>query len=109
MINRAVIWTLIAFISFAGIALGGYDLSGSEKAESLSTSSSALQGIEAGAGALAGAEIPQMTATAAGTEQAFSTTQTPTNTELLTLLPFDAEASQSTHVFFKGSYLRPMD
>ena len=70
MINRAVIWTLIAFISFAGIALGGYDLSGSEKAESLSTSSSALQGIEAGAGALAGAEIPQMTATAAGTEQA---------------------------------------
>jgi len=105
MINRAVIWTLIALFLFAGIASGGYDLSGSEKAESLSTSSSALQGIEANVGALAGAEIPQMTATAAGTEQAFSTTQTPTNTELLTLLPFDAEASQSTHVFFKGSYL----
>ncbi len=105
MINRTIIWTLIALSLFAGIASGGYDLSGSEKAESLSTSSPTLQGSVAGSGALAGEEIPQMTATAAGTEQAFSTTQTPTNTELLTLQPFDVEASQSTQVFFKGSYL----
>lgn len=93
MINRAVIWTLIAFISFAGIALGGYDLSEAKKQRALALPAPPCRELRL-APALVGAEIPQMTATAAGTEQAFSTTQTPTNTELLTLLPFDAEASQ---------------
>ena len=103
--NRNLIWTLLALFLLTGIALGGYDLSVNEKAENLSISSSALQGLEADAGTLATAEVPQMIAAEGGTEQAFYTTQTPTKTELNTLLPFDAKASPSTHVFFKGSYL----
>lgn len=105
MINRTYIWTLIALFLSAGIALGGYDLSGSEKAEKLSISSSALQGLEVDAETLAAAQVPQMIATEAGTEQAFYTTQTPTKNELKTLLPFDIDVSPVTHVFFKGSYL----
>ena len=105
MINRTFIGTFIILFLLTGIALGGYDLSGSEKAENLSISTSALQGLEADADALAAAEVPQLTATDAGTEQAFHTTQTPTKAELNTLLPFDVDVSSSTHVFFKGSYL----
>ncbi len=106
MINRTFVWTMIALFLFTGMALGGYDLSGSAGAENLSIASSILPSLEADAGTtLAGAEAPQMTATEPGTELAFYTTQAPTKADLKTLLPFNAEVSPSTYFFYRGNYL----
>jgi hypothetical protein len=97
---------LITVFFFTGIALGGYDLSGTTGTENLTAADPIVQSLETDTGsALANAMAPQVSATESGTEIAFYTTQSPTKTELKGLMPFNAQSSPSTYVFYKGSYL----
>ncbi len=106
MTNRNFVWILITFFFFIGIALGGYDISGSTGTENLTAANPIVQSLETDTGsALANAMAPHAPATASGTEIAFYTTQSPTKTELNGLNPFNAQSSPSTYVFYKGNYL----
>ena len=106
MITRTIILTLITLFIFTGIALGGYDLSGSAGAEKLSMSDSTVQSLESDTGSvLTNSMAPQVPATESGTEIAFYKTQSPTKTELKGLTPFNVQSNPSTYVFYKGSYL----
>jgi hypothetical protein len=104
--NRNFVWILTTVFFLMGIALGGYDLSGSTGTENLTAANPIVQSLETDTGsALANAMAPQAPATESGTEIAFYTTQSPTKTELKGLMPFNAQSSPSTYVFYKGSYL----
>ena len=103
MTNRNFVWILIIFFFFIGIALGGYDLSGTTGTENLTAADPIVQSLETDTGsALANAMAPQVSATDSGTEIAFYTTQSPTKTELKGLMPFNVQSSPSTYVFYKG-------
>ena len=107
MTNRTLILTLITLFIFTGIALGGYDLAGSAGAEKLSMSDSIVQSLETDTGsAIADAMAPQVPATQPGSQQlALYISQTPIETDLQGLMPFNVKVSPSTNVFYKGSYL----
>ncbi len=106
MANRTFIWTLITLFFFTGIALGGYDLSGSTGAENLTADNPTVQSLETDTGnALADAMAPQVTAAQPGTQLALYVSQTPVKTDLEGLMPFNVEVSPSINVFYKGTYL----
>ena len=107
MTNRTFILTLITLFVFTGIALGGYDLSGSTGSENLSMSDSTVQILETDTGsALSDAMAPQVPATQPGSQQlALYTSQTPIKKDLNGLVPFNIKVSPPTNVFYKGTYL----
>jgi hypothetical protein len=105
--NRTFIWTLITLFFFTGIALGGYDLSGSTGAENLTATDPTVQSLETDTGsALADALAPQVPAAQPGTQLALYVSQNPVKTDLKGLKPFNVKVSPSTNVFYDGSYLR---
>jgi hypothetical protein len=105
--NRNFAWTLITFIFFIGLALGGYDISGTIGTENLTATNPTVQSLEADTGsALADAMAPQAPAAQPGTELALYITQAPIKTDLEGLMPFNVNVSPMTNVFYKGSYLR---
>jgi len=106
VINQKFVWTLITLFIFMGLAIGGYDLSGSAGPENLTTTSPIVQSLETDTGsALASAMAPQAPANQPGTQLASYTNQQPTKTDLKGLMPFNGMVSPSTNVFYKGSYL----
>lgn len=106
MTNRNFVWILITLFLFMGIALGGYDLSGTTGTENLTAANPTVQSLVTDTGsALSSAMAPQVPASDSGTETAFYTSQSPTETELKGLTPFNSQSSPSTYVFYKGSYL----
>lgn len=106
MTNRNFVWILITLFLFIGTALGGYDLSGTTGTENLTAANPTVQSLVTDTGgALANAMAPQVPASDSGTEIAFYTMQSPTKTELKGLMPFNAQSSPSTYLFYKGSYL----
>ena len=97
--------TLISVAS-AGLAIGGYDLSGSTGTENLTAANPIVQNLETDTGsAFADAMAPQVPATQPGTQLAFYTNQHPIATDLQGLMPFNVKANPSTNVFYKGNYL----
>lgn len=106
MTNRTFVRTLITLFFFTGIALGGYDLSGSTGAENLTATDPIVQSLETDTGsALADALAPQFPAAQPGTQLALYISQNPVKTDLEGLMPFNVEVSPSTNVFYKGTYL----
>lgn len=107
VINRNFEWMLIIFLIFTGIALGGYDdLSVSTEAENLTAANPTVQSLETDTGsALADAMAPQVPASEPGSQTALYVSQNPINADLKGLMPFNAEVSPSTNVFYKGNYL----
>jgi hypothetical protein len=106
MANRTFVWILITLFFFTGLALGGYDLSGSTGAENLTATNPTAQSLETDTGnALADAMAPQVPAAQPGTQLALYISQTPIKTDLKGLMPFNIEVSPSTNVFYKGNYL----
>jgi hypothetical protein len=104
--NRTFVWTLITLFFFTGIALGGYDLSGSTGAENLTATDPTVQSLETDTGsALADALAPQVPAAQPGTQLALYVSQNPIKTDLEGLMPFNVEVGPSTNVFYKGTYM----
>jgi hypothetical protein len=81
--NRILVWILIILFFFMGLAIGGYDQSGSMGAENLTADNPTVQSLETDTGnALADAMAPQVTAAQPGTQLALYVSQTPVKTDL---------------------------
>ena len=108
MIKQKFALILMVSFFFMGLAIGGYDLSGSNGPENLTTTSPIVQSLETDTGnAITNSMAPQAPATQPGSGQlALYISEPPIKTDLQGLRPFDVKTSPSTNVFYDGSYLR---
>ncbi len=106
MIKKTLVSISLAFLFLSCLALGGYDLSGGKDAKNLSLAqfdSLGMEGLSDEADLAAG--VPQVAATAQGTELAAYTDQAPSATNLGKVMPFDIMTNYPMYIFYDGGYL----
>jgi len=106
MFNRAFVLSIMSLVLLICLAFAGYDQSGGLGAENMSMQNfTVIAPLQGALDAPPAGLVPEVPATIAGDELAVYSSLIPPSTDLMKLIPFDAQFNQPMYIYHRGGYM----